>query len=415
MSMSNGTVLGATKIVDNGSDFTKYTIGLLSEGYTAAEMPKWEADAQAFADYLFSQVPFSDPDLRCAINIYRVDVASDESGADNPRCGGGARGTKAKTYFDATFCAADDVRRAMTFDTGTAAVVLLGQVPFWRMGLVVVNSTVLGGSGGTIPIMTTAGSDWPSSAVHELGHSAFGLADEYPYYAGCDSGEEGHDVHTALEPVEPNVTAFFGLPPTLPLLKWALLVTPGAAIPTTQNPDPDCTTCDETDDNPVDDGTVGAFEGAHYFHCGAYRPEFDCRMRNSSKSFCAVCTDVIRTTLAPFASPAEVTQVGTTIAFADTEAGTTVPASAAFTVASCLEMASTSPTVLAASTGAPRNSTAYRSSTFRSGSSVYSSPVPGGGAGRPMCGSPTGRPTRATSWSARSRSSASRPASRSRS
>ena len=134
MSTKNGTVLGATKIVDNGSDFTKYTIALMSEGYTALEMAKWEADAQFFADYLFGEVPFSDPDLRCAINIYRIDVTSDESGADNPKCGGSARGTKAKTYFDATFCAAEDVRRAMSFDTGTAAGVLMSQVLSWQMG-----------------------------------------------------------------------------------------------------------------------------------------------------------------------------------------------------------------------------------------------------------------------------------------
>ena len=38
-----------------------------------------------------------------------------------------------------------------------------------------------------------------------MGHTAFGLADEYPYYAGGD--ETGHDHHPAGEPSEPNVTA----------------------------------------------------------------------------------------------------------------------------------------------------------------------------------------------------------------
>jgi len=385
MSINDGTVLGATKIVDNGSDFTKFTIGLLSEGYTAAEMPKWEADAQFFADYLFDQEPFSDPDLRCAINIYRVDVASDESGADNPKCGGTAKGMKAKTYFDATFCAAEDVRRTMSFETGTAGLVLLTQVPFWRMGLVVVNSTVDGGSGGTIPIVSTSRADWPSAAVHELGHSAFGLADEYATYAGCGSGEEGHDFHGGVEPIEPNVTAFFGLPPgvppTLALLKWESLVDPpGTPIPTTRNPDPDCTTCDQTAVSPVALGTVGAFEGAHYFHCGAYRPEFECRMRTSSQPFCAVCTDVIRTTLAPFASPATVTPVTTTIAFADTEAATTVPGSAAFTVESCLDMAFLVTDGPRRIDGGPEEIDGTPVLDLPLGGTVYSDAVPGGGA-----------------------------------
>jgi IgA Peptidase M64 len=339
MSTKHGTVLGTTKLVDSGEDILRYTIALMPEGYTAPEMTTWEADAQSFVDYLLGQVPFSDPDLRCAINVYRIDVASDESGADNPKCGGTTRGTKVKTYFDATFCAAEDVRRTMSFDTDTALQLLQAEVPFWRMGLVIVNSSVDGGSGGTIPILSTARADWQAAAVHELGHSAFGLADEYETYAGCDSGEEGHDVHLGLEPIEPNVTVFFGAQPSLPLLKWAPLVTPaGTAIPTSRNPDPDCTACDPTTTSPVADGTVGAFEGAHYFHCGAYRPEFDCRMRNASQPFCAVCANAVRTALAPFANPAKVTPLTTAVTFADTEAGTTVPASAAFTVESCRDM-----------------------------------------------------------------------------
>jgi hypothetical protein len=392
MSINDGTVLGATKIVDNGPDYSKYTIGLLSEGYTAAEMPTWEADAQFFADYLFGQAPFSDPDLRCAINIYRIDVTSDESGADNPKCGGTTRGTKAKTYFDATFCANEDkdVRRAMSFDTGIAGLVLQSQVPFWRMGLVVVNSTVDGGSGGTIPIVSNAEKDalgqtrdWPSIAVHELGHSAFGLADEYDSYADCQ--EEGHDVHLGPEPIEPNVTTFFGLspgvPPTLALLKWGSLVDPpGTDIPTSRNPDPDCTTCDSRETSPADVGTVGAFEGAHYFHCRAYRPEWNCRMRTASEPFCAVCTDAIRSTLAPFASPEKVTQVTNTVAFADTEAGTTVPGDAAFTVDSCRDMSfyvTDGPRRL---DGGPEDIDGTPVLDLPFGSSVTSKAVPGGGA-----------------------------------
>ena len=38
-----------------------------------------------------------------------------------------------------------------------------------------------------------------------MGHTAFGLADEYPYYAG--GAETGHDHHPAGEPSKPNVTA----------------------------------------------------------------------------------------------------------------------------------------------------------------------------------------------------------------
>lgn len=46
-------------------------------------------------------------------------------------------------------------------------------------------------------------------------------------------------------------------------------------------------------------GTVGAFEGAHYYHCGAYRPEFNCRMRQLGQPYCGVCRKRITETLSP--------------------------------------------------------------------------------------------------------------------
>ena len=49
---------------------------------------------------------------------------------------------------------------------------------------------------------------------------------------------------------------------------------------------PACSTVD-TRPSPVPTGTVGLFEGAHYYHCGAFRPEYDCKMRALSVPFCA--------------------------------------------------------------------------------------------------------------------------------
>jgi hypothetical protein len=54
-------------------------------------------------------------------------------------------------------------------------------------------------------------------AIHEMGHTAFGLADEYCCFAGCSSGETGHDSYTGGELAQPNVTAN-GDPATI---KWA--------------------------------------------------------------------------------------------------------------------------------------------------------------------------------------------------
>jgi hypothetical protein len=89
-------------------------------------------------------------------------------------------------------------------------------------------------------------------AIHEMGHTAFHLADEYPYYAG--GAETGHDHHPAGEPAEPNVTTNTNRA----TLKWGWAVAAATAIPTMSNPA--CGTVDSRP-SPVPTGTVGLFEG----------------------------------------------------------------------------------------------------------------------------------------------------------
>ena len=169
------------------------------------------------------------------------------------------------------------------------------RVPEWDMILVLVNSTVYGGSGGAVATSSTH----PSASeivIHEIGHTAFGLADEYEYYAGCGSGEVGHDVYTGPEPFEPNVT----INTDRNTNKWRHLILPTTPMPTTSHAN--CSQCDPQP-SPVPQGTVGTFEGDQYFHCGKFRPEFNCKMRVLGPPFCAVCREVIHNTFSPFLIP----------------------------------------------------------------------------------------------------------------
>src|SRR6266545_4932525 len=101
MGTADGQVLGATQIVNNGSPARRFNLVLVSEGYQAGQMGQFATDAQSFVDTLFATPPFND--LRCAFNVYRVDVTSTDSGADDPAACGGS-GTGVATYFDASFC-----------------------------------------------------------------------------------------------------------------------------------------------------------------------------------------------------------------------------------------------------------------------------------------------------------------------
>lgn len=309
MTTADGTVIGTTKIVDNGPAAQRWNLVIMGDGYTRTLLGKFGNNVQSFVNKLRTSPPFDS--LFRAINVYRVDVSSTDDGADDPAACGGS-GATARTYFDASFCN-NGARRLLVVNNTTALTVAGNQVPQWNMVMVVVNSTVYGGSGGAVAVYSLA-SGAVNIALHEMGHTAFGLADEYEYYFGCGVDTDRNH-HPAIEPTQPNVT----INANRATNKWRDLIAASTAMPTTDNPD--CTRCDPRP-SPVPAATVGAFEGAHYYHCDAYRPQFNCMMRALGHPFCAVCKRRIRQTLQPYL-PATTGQVGD---HEDTEAPGGLPA-----------------------------------------------------------------------------------------
>ena len=292
MTTADGTIVGTTKIIDNGPPSLRFNLVILGDGYQAGQMAQYANDVQRFVDIMFSTIPFDE--FSRSINVYRVDVISTDSGADDPATCGGS-GATARTYFDATFCSDGVNRRSLVVSSSTALYAAISQVPEVHTVLVVVNSAVYGGTGGAVGVYSlAAGAE--EIALHEMGHAAFGLADEYEYLQGCASGETGRDNHPLTEPAQVNIT----ISTSRATLKWRSFVAATTPIPTTRNPD--CTRCDPRGPlaSPVPEGTVGLFEGAHYFHCKCFRPEFNCRMRALNFPFCRVCREHIREVLAPY-------------------------------------------------------------------------------------------------------------------
>src|SRR5438046_9671291 len=95
-----------------------------------------------------------------SINIYRVEVSSTDSGADDPKtCGSGASlvncggsGATAKTYFDATFCSDGANRRLLYVNAAMAQQVAAAQVQGYDLALVLCNTAVSGGLGGRFAV-----------------------------------------------------------------------------------------------------------------------------------------------------------------------------------------------------------------------------------------------------------------------
>jgi len=331
MGTSNGSVSGLVKVHDSGASSDRFNLVFVAEGYQVTELAQFESDVQQLVDHLFNTAPFDEDAVACAINIYRLDVISDESGADFPACedGMGDDSTSA-TYFDATFCFDGQITRLMAGDSDLVQSTVEAVLPEWTQIIVIVNDSRRGGAGGSIAWLTTGGFDWRDVMIHEMGHAAFGLADEYDYYAGGD--EEGQDNHPGPEPMQPNVTN----EPDPTLVKWSSLVTASGNVPTMNNAD--CSTVNNAP-SPVAAGIVGTFEGAHYYHCDAYRPEYDCMMRNTGAPFCAVCQKEVRDTMAEYAVPATtgaITQDTFSLAFDDIPEGTSTVRPIVFSVDTCL-------------------------------------------------------------------------------
>ena len=289
MGTTDGAVIGTTHIFGSAPRNRAFNIVLLAEGFTAAHQNAFNTACTAFLDALWATPPFDR--LGPAINVFRVNVRSTDSGADDPVAAGGT-GATARTYFDASF-GGNDIRRLLLCNATTALVVAAAQIPEliprFTVVIVVVNSTVYGGSGGSVATYSLAAGA-TEIAIHEMGHTAFHFADEYALLEGA--GETGHDHHPAGEPPQPNVTTNTNRA----TLKWRRLVAATTALPTMANPN-----CAQVDSgpSPVPPGTVGLFEGADYYHCGAYRPEYDCKMRALSVPFCRVCSDVISGFISP--------------------------------------------------------------------------------------------------------------------
>jgi hypothetical protein len=158
-----------------------------------------------------------------------------------------------------------------TVDAAKAAVEQDTRLKF-TVVTVITNSRAYGGSGGAH--VWVAGGNLQAGALflHELGHTGGQLHDEYNYLVAPG---DGGNLAAGKSFLEPNVDSTGAA-----AVKWTRILTPGVALPTS--------TC-AGGVGPAQAGTVGTFEGAAHFSCGAFRSMVDCRMRTLGQPFCRAC------------------------------------------------------------------------------------------------------------------------------
>ncbi len=235
-----------TPIGPTGPSDKRLDLVVVGDGYTAAELDDYRADVEARIDDLFAVEPYLS--YRESFNVWMVDVTSRQSGIDND-----PRGVRRDTAMDSYFYCGNiarlvciDSKKANTF---AAAAPQVDQV------IAVVNSSTFGGSGGGVATVSGSNASSGDIAIHELGHSIGGLADEYGAGDGlpCSTSE--------FE--EPNASLLTRAEQEADQTKWWRWM--GERSP--------------------DGGLTDTFEGAAYCDTGAYRPSSESVMRVLGNEF----------------------------------------------------------------------------------------------------------------------------------
>ena len=251
-----------TTVQASGSTAEKYDIVFIGDGFTAAEQSLFNQKVQDAVDALKNLWPYSD--RMCALNIWRVNVVSSESGVDHPK-----DGIFKNTELDCRYGnpANGEAERCITSNSPAKCYEAADYAPSYDAVFVLVNDTQWGGCAGGL-VFSSISSGFANIITHELGHKIGALADEYTCYV-CD-GSDSNKSYTGPEPTSVNLTTITDRATT----KWASLINASTPIPTTVNTPP---------------GVVGLWEGGGYNAKDIYRPQFICQMRSSSQPFCEVC------------------------------------------------------------------------------------------------------------------------------
>lgn len=303
----------------SGPSPQKVDLLILGDGYTAADMKKFEADARRLSQHLFTVSPFKE--RANDFNVWALAVPTAESGISRPSTGvhhASPLGTRYDIF--------GSERYVLTLDN-RALRDIAQHAPYEFIEILVNNETY--GGGGIFGQFSTAaaGNAWANYLfVHEFGHHFAGLADEY--YTSPVAYQPS-DVRT--EPWEPNVTALRD--PAK--LKWKQHVTAGTPLPTpwpknayenasrayqkkraqlreNNRPETEMDALFREDlartktlfEKQPHRHAIGAFEGANYEASGYYRPAMQCIMFDRSEAFCPVCRDGIVDIIDLYAGPA---------------------------------------------------------------------------------------------------------------
>ena len=233
-SPQNVTLLGR-------SDGKGVDLVITGDGFKLDQIDTFHTAAQNIMDFIFD---YSDniSKHKSGWNVHRLDAISNTDCIDNTRSEN-SDCFRESAYGSFYWCGC--IERLLCADNNLVTNKVSSVFPQYDMILVLVNSTKYGGAGGSYSTASMHSLSAPV-ALHELGHSFAGLADEY------EGG--GSTCDNSTEPSAPNVT----INTDNSTVKWK---------------------------HWFDDPKVGMFEGGNYCTTGVWRPTETSFMRNNGEPF----------------------------------------------------------------------------------------------------------------------------------
>jgi len=227
---------------------SRINVVLVPDGYTYADKTTLQSHADNLVAAFRSRTPYMEHDP--FINYILVYAYSAESGTDQCDCGI-IKDTAMRTSFpNAGYPCGDSGNRCLYYgsscDPGSTTNIAAAEMraPADDTTIIMVNTNRYGGCGGTRAVYSAANGAATEIAVHELGHSLAGLADEYGGTPSCGFSAGGINTSTnATTGAWPEWIADLGAPR----------------------------------------------EGGQYYEQCIYRPLPNCEMRALSQPFCPVC------------------------------------------------------------------------------------------------------------------------------
>jgi hypothetical protein len=182
-----------------GDPAVRFSMVVMGDGYTAAELPKYREQVDKHLNVLWSIEPFRS--YRNYINVYSFEIVSPVSGIT---CDPEVR-EKKDTPLRTTFLGGceNPNARGIGVDQELAQAYAEQATPAYDQILVLANTDTYGGIGGRVATTSGGNSLGVLITPHELGHSLGGLQDEYTYSArgkpgGPYEGGEPKSIHMTL-------------------------------------------------------------------------------------------------------------------------------------------------------------------------------------------------------------------------